>query len=114
MTPIVILLLVGAFGLLSRRAAKARSRVESSEQRFRSLVAHIPAAVYRRAPGGTWPMEFASARIEEIIGDAPAYGPLVADRAGLDAEVAASGEDGFTLEYEIAHPDGGTRWVRDM
>jgi PAS domain S-box-containing protein len=92
----------------------SRSRVESAEERFRSLVAHIPAAVYRRAPGGTWPMEFVSARIEEIIGDAPAYGPLVADRARLDAQVAASGEDGFTLEYEIAHPDGGMRWVRDM
>ena len=50
---------------------------------------------------------------EEIIGDAPAYGPLVADRAAHDEQVAASGEDGFTLEYEIQHPDGGTRWVRD-
>jgi PAS domain-containing protein len=112
-TAVVILLLVGAFSLLYGRASKARSRAESSEERFRTLVAHIPAAVYRRAPGGTWPMELASARIEEIIGDAPAYGPLVADRAALDEQVAASGEDGFTLEYEIQHPDGGTRWVRD-
>jgi PAS domain S-box-containing protein len=113
-TAMVILLLVAAFSLLYRRAAKARSRAEASEERFRTLVAHIPAAVYRRAPGGTWPMEFASARIEEIIGDAPAYGPLVTSRAALDEQVAASADDGFTLEYEIAHPDGSTRWVRDM
>jgi len=111
---VAVLLLVAAFGLLHRRAAKARARIESSEERWRSLVAHIPAAVYRRAPGGTWPMAFVSDRMGEIIGDAPAYGPLVADRAALDAQVAASGEDGFTLEYEIAHPDGATRWVRDM
>jgi signal transduction histidine kinase len=113
-TAVVILLLVGAFSLLYRRVAKARSRVASSEERFRTLVAHIPAAVYRRAAGGAWPMEFASARLDEIIGGAPAYGPLVTDRAALDEQVAASGPDGFTLEYEIAHPDGDTRWVRDM
>jgi len=113
-TVLVILLLVAAFALLYRRAAKARSRVESSEARVRTLIAHLPAAVYRRAPGGTWPMEFASARMAEIIGDALAYGPLVADRAALDEQVAASGEDGFTLEYEITLPDGSTRWVRDM
>ena len=113
-TAVVILLLVGAFTLLYRRAAHARWRAESSEERFRTLVTHIPATVYRRAPGGTWPMEFASERIEEIIGDAPAYGPLVAGRAALDEQVAASGEDGFTLEYEVAHRDGRTRWVRDM
>ena len=114
MTIAVIVLLATAFGLLYHRAAKARSRAEASEKRFRTVVAHIPAAVYRRAPGGTWPMEFASARLAEIIGDAPAYGPLVPNRAALDEQVAASGEDGFTLEYEITHPDGGTRWIRDM
>jgi signal transduction histidine kinase len=113
-TAVAILLLVGAFSLLYRRAAIARTRAEASEERFRTLVTHLPAAVYRRAPGGTWPMEVASARIEEIIGDAPEYGPLIADRTALDEQVAASGEDGFTLEYEIQHPDGGTRWVRDM
>jgi signal transduction histidine kinase len=113
-TAVVIVLLAGVFILLYRRVAKARSRVESSEERFRTLVAHIPAAVYRRAPGGTWPMEYASPRLAEIVGDAPAYGPLVSDRAALDAQVAASGDDGFTLEYEVAHPDGNPRWVRDM
>jgi signal transduction histidine kinase len=114
MTIALVALLATAFSLVYHRAAKARSRAEASEEHFRTVVAHIPAAVYRRAPGGTWPMEFASARMAEIIGDAPAYGPLVADRAVLDEQVAASGDDGFTLEYEIAHPDGGTRWVRDM
>jgi signal transduction histidine kinase len=113
MTIAVIALIAAAFSLLYHRAARARSRAESSEERFRTLVAHIPAAVYRRAPGGTWPMAFASARLDEIIGDAPAYGPLVAGRAALDEQVAASGDDGFTLEYEIARSDGSTRWVRD-
>ena len=94
----VLLLAAASFALLDRRAARARARAESSEERFRTLVAHIPAAVYRRAPGGTWPMAFASARIEEIIGDAPAYRPLVTGRAALDEQVAASGDAGFTLE----------------
>ena len=99
--------------LPSRREGTLARRV----QRGASTHAHRappapPSIAARRA--ATWPMEFASARMAEIIGDAPAYGPLVADRAALDEQVAASGEDGFTLEYEITLPDGSTRWVRDM
>ena len=42
MTIAVIALLATAFSLVYHRAAKARSRAEASEERFRTVVAHIP------------------------------------------------------------------------
>ena len=65
---VMILLLLIAFGFLHRRSARARAAVERSDERFRTLVANIPGAVYRRGVDDEWSMRFVSKRIEDISG----------------------------------------------
>jgi PAS domain S-box-containing protein len=121
----VILLLLCAFGILYQRSARARASVESSEERFRTLVANIPGAVYRRAADDEWSMRFVSDTIAEITGyrayefvsGERAYASIVdpdqRDWAAL--EMTTSPENGaFDVEYPIIHADGSVRWVHDM
>jgi PAS domain S-box-containing protein len=86
---VVILALVGALGLLYRRARRAHARALeqearardqearareqeahalASEQELRELMANLPCAVYRRTVGGQGQVRFVSERIERLTG----------------------------------------------
>jgi diguanylate cyclase (GGDEF)-like protein/PAS domain S-box-containing protein len=121
---VMILLLLVAFGLLHRRSARARAAAERSDERFRTLVANIPGAVYRRGVDDEWSMQFVSKRVEEISGYQAqrfmtgelSWALLVEPeyRKSAASEPSASGQsDSFTAEYPIAHADGNVRWVLD-
>jgi PAS domain S-box-containing protein len=110
--------------LLAKTVSRSFGQVSESEERFRTLVANIPGAVYRRAADSDWSMGFVSDRIEEIAGRPAAdftsgrtpYSS-VADAAQRDSiadAIAGADDDGaFTLDYALTHADGSTRWVRD-
>jgi PAS domain S-box-containing protein len=113
-------------GQLVHVVRRSFGRLGESEERFRTLVANIPGAVYRRPLDPAAPMEFVSATIEEISGFAAAefasgarrYGEILADgqRDLLERATAQAVERGgaFSVEYAIVHADGTTRWVKDI
>ena len=120
----VILLLLAAFWFLYRRSVRARFAVERSEERFRTLVANIPGAVYRRTVDADWSMQFVSERIEEISGypashfvsGEGSWASLVEpeQREWVTRKLAAAGDtEAFTAEYPITHADGNLRWVHE-
>jgi PAS domain S-box-containing protein len=118
-----IVLLLLAFTFLFLRASRARAAVQRSEERFRTLVSNIPCAVYRREADFNWTTLLVSSGIEDIVGyPAESFGPegrSLGDlvdlrwREVVDVDVALVPSGHFIREYEIAHADGGTRWVQD-
>jgi diguanylate cyclase (GGDEF)-like protein/PAS domain S-box-containing protein len=107
-----------------RRAARA---LRESQERFATVVSHLPGAVYRSRAGDHWATEYVSDGVEALTGYPPAdfLGPAPArayldlilpeDRARVDAEVEAALATGrpYAVEYRIRHRDGSVRWVYD-
>lgn len=100
----------------------AREALEASEARYRTLVEHLPAVVYRvqLGRGGI----FYSPQTMELLGHAPEYltdNPRAwqeavhpEDRKQLDAAWhSLRRTPGFDLEYRIRHADGSWRWLHD-
>jgi PAS domain-containing protein len=90
------------------------------EERYASLVANVPGAVYRCAMTSEWDMEFMSAEIERISGY-PAheftglkpirtYASVIHpdDRDAIEQQVerAVCRREPFVLDYRIVHADG--------
>ena len=109
---------------MSKRA-EAMTQGES-EARFRTLVANIPGAVFRRAAEWPWRFEYVSDAVEAITGHRPA--DLVPPGAPAEVSLAVpedlpavaeairravSTGQPYELEYRIRHADGTTRWVHD-
>jgi PAS domain S-box-containing protein len=100
------------------------AELRKSEAKFRSLVAHIPGAVYRTC-GETGRELFLSEQIEEICGYSAQElldGPLSCmdvihpdDRARMDAAVATAvtARSSYVIDYRIIHRDGSIRWLQD-
>jgi PAS domain S-box-containing protein len=95
-----------------------------SESRYRGLVANIPGTVFRCDIDSDWTMEFLSDGIDELVGypssefidnRVRSFASVVHpdDRAGLEAEVAASVTDrrAYTADYRVVHRDGSPRYV---
>jgi PAS domain S-box-containing protein len=95
-----------------------------SEARFRGLVGNIPGAVFRCDIDADWTMEFLSDAIEDLVGypatdfianQVRTFASVVHpdDREGLEADVAASVDDGrpYTTDYRVIHRDGSVRYV---
>jgi PAS domain S-box-containing protein len=103
---------------------RAEEALATSEERLRTLIENIPAAVYRCAADDSWTMEFLSDDIGEISGY-PAgdfIGNAVRSYASIihpdDADkVTAAVDEGlaerrpFVCEYRIVGADGSERWV---
>ncbi|HEY9710529.1 MAG TPA: PAS domain S-box protein, partial [Oculatellaceae cyanobacterium] len=109
----------------SNRAAVEKA-LRESEERFRSLVAHIPGVVYRCAYDADRTMEFISDVIEEISGYRASdfldnrvrtFAGLIdpQDLARVQQVVAKSvaQRQPYVLEYRIIRKDGSVRWVYD-
>lgn len=100
---------------------------EESEQRYTTVVNHLPGAVYRARLGETWTIDYVSDGIAALtgypatafIGPSPAkrYEDLILpeDRYRVNAEVDAAATTGraYAVEYRIRHRDGSVRWVHD-
>jgi diguanylate cyclase (GGDEF)-like protein/PAS domain S-box-containing protein len=98
-----------------------------NEERYASLVANVPGAVYRCALSGGCDMEYMSPEVErvcgypadEFIGGSPVrrYTSLIhaEDRAMVAHEIdrAVQREEPFELEYRLIHANGDVRWVQD-
>ncbi|MFL5828429.1 MAG: putative bifunctional diguanylate cyclase/phosphodiesterase [Solirubrobacteraceae bacterium] len=97
------------------------------EERYASLVANVPGAVYRCAMTSDWDMEYMSPEIENVSGYPAAeflglepirtFASVIHadDRDGVEAEVerAVERREPFALDYRIIHADGEIRWVHE-
>jgi PAS domain S-box-containing protein len=133
---VAILALVGALGLLYRRARRERAHArrqeahakeqeahaQASEQELRELMANLPCAVYRRSLDGPGQVRFVSERIERLTGY-PAEEFLTGERDFAELiipelrepviqEVGKDEDDSaFAARYPIRHASGETRWI---
>jgi len=97
-----------------------------TEQRFGTLVASLPGAVYRIECRKGWNIEYVSNAIADICGE-PAgqfkrhrlhtFVSLIheEDRPRIWRQIRAAVRDraAYQLEYRILHANGGIRWVTD-
>jgi PAS domain S-box-containing protein len=99
-------------------------RLEKSEERFRTLVANIPGAVYRCACDPDWTMQFLSDTIEDLSGYPAAdflgnrvrsYASIIhpQDRELVERAVqeGVNSQEPYAIEYRIVAADGSVRWV---
>jgi PAS domain S-box-containing protein len=103
-----------------------RDALRESEERFRTLVANIPGAVYRRALDENLTVDFVSDRVEDVTGYSPSsligsgersYASIIHhdDLSGVADDVRAAVESGrpYGLAYRIIGADGRETWVGD-
>jgi PAS domain S-box-containing protein len=108
------------------RLRKALKDKQESEDKFRSLVADFPGAVYRCDCNPDWTMQFISDAIQDVCGHpashfgmscSRAFADLVHadDRAMVEGVVmaAVAQRQPFAAEYRILHRDGSIRWVHN-
>ncbi len=104
--------------------AQKQGSFDTSEERYKTLVANIPGAVYRCACDAYWTMEFISDAIEEIAGYPPSdfinnrvrsFASIIhpQDREKVEIGVRKSLEarQPYILEYRILAADGSLKWV---
>lgn len=100
--------------------------LRKSEERFRSLVANVPGAIYRCIWDSDWKMEYISDAIAYISGY-PAS-DFISNRVRTFTSIihhqdmplvetslqdAIASKKSFAMEYRIVQTDGGIRWVAD-
>lgn len=102
----------------------SEAALQSSEERYRTLVSNIPGAVYRCKCDADWTMEFISQEIEQISGY-PASDFIANHKRNLNSilhpedvesvdcaiQEALATKQPFSLEYRILHKNGSIRWV---
>jgi PAS domain S-box-containing protein len=105
---------------------ETRSRLDASEERYRTLVEQIPVIVYREAAtGDAMQVVFINSRVEAILGITPAEWIADSsvwieaihpeDRARVEEENRRSDEtlSPFLVEYRMIARDGRVVWFRD-
>lgn len=104
----------------------AENALKDREERFRTLIANIPGAVYRCACDKNWTVEFFNENISDIAGypnsdfiknQVRSYASIIHhdDAAAVEKIVLEQikKHKPFVLEYRIIHKDGSIRWVYD-
>jgi diguanylate cyclase (GGDEF)-like protein/PAS domain S-box-containing protein len=97
---------------------------KEAEERYRTLVERVPAAVYVQEIGSPDSAMYMSPRIEDLTGYTPEECKdrdlrwrMVhpEDRGRIQSEDERTGEPGevFATEYRVLHRDGHTVWVRN-
>jgi PAS domain S-box-containing protein len=111
--------------IVMERHRRAERRLHRAEQRYRTLVERVPAAVYIDAVDDMSTALYVSPSYEDILGFRPeerlADRELWAnqlhpdDREWVLAESRRTNETGepFRVDYRMIHRDGHTVWVRD-
>jgi PAS domain S-box-containing protein len=105
---------------------KALKDKQESEDKFRSLVADFPGAVYRCDCDPDWTMQFISDAIQDVCGYPASHfgmsrsrgvaGLIHADDRAMVEGVflaAVAQRQPFAAEYRILHRDGSIRWVHN-
>ncbi|MCU1718875.1 PAS domain S-box protein [Pseudomonas sp. 5P_3.1_Bac2] len=119
--------LSGYLGIASdiNELQQATQALQTSERRFRSLVANLPGAVYRCRSDEAWSMSYLSEEIAAISGynasdfinnRVRSFASIIHpdDREPLQRESAAlAAQSNFELTYRVIHADGHSVWVRD-
>lgn len=103
---------------------KTKTALQASEERFRTLVANIPGAVYRCPHSENWQGMYVSDSISDIAGlPAAAFAeggsltfldivyPEDIDRLNQVIQGALQNRQPFTVEYRIVHANGTVKWV---
>ncbi len=102
-----------------------RGRLAHTELRFRTLVNNIPGVSYRRRHDAAWTTEFVSDAVLEVTGHPASsfvdgtrtFAALVHQdflpEVDLIVREAIASHTSFTVEYQIHHADGSTRWVSE-
>ena len=108
-------------------SARVQPVVVWDEERFRSLVANVPGAVYRCALSSDWEMEFMSDEVEHICGyrasdfvgmpPARTFASVIHpdDREMVEGAVdeAVGRREPFVIDYRVLHASGEVRWVHE-
>jgi len=103
---------------------RAEEALRDSEEKFRTLTANIPGAVYRCANDPDWTMDFISDVIEEISGYKASdfiqnrersYSSIIhpddGKNVGGSVQKALTNREPYLLEYRIVRSDEKIRWV---
>jgi len=119
---------IGVLGAYEDITARKTTELalRQSEEKFRSLVSHIPGAVYQCLCDANYTMEFISDAIEDISGYPAtdfignrirAYVSIIHPddlaSVALNIEQAITMRQSFVLEYRVIHRDGSVRWVSE-
>ncbi|OCQ94328.1 histidine kinase [Oscillatoriales cyanobacterium USR001] len=105
---------------------QTESALRESEERFRSLVANLPGAIYRCCCDEHCTMEFISDEIEVISGYRAAdliqnqrltfasiIHPEDAGTVKREVATAIAAKHSYNLEYRIIHANGSVRWIAE-
>ena len=104
---------------------EAQRGLDEAEQRYRALIEHIPAVVYRESPEGEPAKFYISPQVHDVFGYTPeewTWGPGFwrrrvhpDDQSRVYETDDRSNEtkEPYTLDYRFRHADGRWMWVRD-
>jgi len=116
-----------SFNSMARQVKESFDALRKSEERFRSLVANIPGAIYRCQCNSDWTMDYISDAIETISGYSAAdfmenrirtYSSIIhSDDRDLFEIILNHGiatQEPYLLDYRVLHRDGSIRWVYEQ
>ncbi|PSB09321.1 multi-sensor signal transduction histidine kinase [Pleurocapsa sp. CCALA 161] len=107
-------------------ATKIEQNYQYVKERFETLIANVPGAIYRCANDADWTMEFLSDEITTISGYRAAdfihnqsrsirsiIYPEDRDRVVREVREAIAIRQPYTIEYRIIRSDGSNAWIKD-
>ncbi len=105
---------------------EAYRKQQAGEEKFKTLVANFPGAIYRCTDGESRPVEFISSQIEKICGypaadflnkEIPSYDHIIhPDDRTMVKKIVSQGisvKSPFFITYRVLHTDGTTHWVHE-
>ena len=104
---------------------EAEQRLRDAEERYRTLVEQLPAAVYVDADDNVATAQYISPQYEQLTGYSPQerlatpdlwvrmLHPMDRDWVLAESDRTNATGEPFDVEYRIVRPDGGVRWLHD-